>query len=127
MQYNDWLEEWNNWRKQEKQRKIKEIVLIIEKQWKDRKQEKEEEYSNTDFEQTAKILKENWYISSKGDLWKKISKLNEKWFSLDQIWIAISNFIKKINPENDILIHKQTISRIIKQFKNTVSKIINNK
>ena len=125
-EYNKSLQESNNNREYNKQLNIKSIKKIISETWTpDLKIENSENKQKTHFEKIAKKLEEINIISWKEDLANKIKKLREtknlEWtakFSLDEIWIAIPEYIYENNPSEKLKsIHKQTISRILKKEK----------
>jgi len=123
-EYNKSLQESNNNREYNKQLNIKSIKKIISEKWTpDLEVENSENKQKTHFEKIAKKLEEMNIISWKEDLANKINKLREtknwEWiakFSLDEIWIAIPQYITDNNQSEELKsIHKQTISRILKK------------
>jgi len=109
---------WNSLRNIEKETRVINIENMILNTWSNSwYQENEEEYSQTKFEKIAKILKDNWKISWKKDLRNKLLELNEKWYSYDEIWKALSNTVSKLKIWTEINIHKQTILRVIEAAK----------
>jgi len=118
MSYNKWLNIWNEQRQLEKETRINKIVNIILNNWNNWWYiENEDAYSSTKFEKIAKILKDNLKISWKKDLREKLLNLNEKWYSYDEIWKALTNIVSKLEIWTEIEIHKQTISRVIEAAK----------
>jgi len=126
MSYNNWLIAWNNWRVEKKEQNINEALLIIRKSWKPWIPEDIEKYWNSKFEETAKILKKEGFVSWKKDLWKKIFELNKKWYSFDQIWLALYEFVQEITQTENIQIHKQSIARVVKTYRESILTVIDN-
>ena len=126
-EYNKSLQESNNNREYIKELNIKSIKKIISNSWTpDLEIKNSKNKQKTHFEKISKILEEMNIISWKEDLANKIKKLRKttkewEWitkFSLDEIWIAIPEYINENKPIQKLSsIHKQTISRILKKEK----------
>ncbi len=114
MCYNEWLEKWNQIREEEKLCKIDQLVNEVALWSSNSSEIDNKKLWDNKYDKVVLSLYNAWKISWKEDLNKKILHLHEdKWYSFDQIWKALSKFVFEIESWKVIDLHKQTISRVI--------------